>query len=127
MVEAFVKQVIGVDALTTTLLRFSNDIKNLNGFGNELGKAIASSASTLAPKRSGALASSIGSTETKTGVQVYAGSESVPYAGVIEYGWPAKGRAAKPYLMPAVNNNIGMLVKKYEDGISDTIKQYNLD
>jgi hypothetical protein len=127
MAEALKVEVKGVDVLTAVLLKFSNDIKELNGFGDEIGKLVASNASALAPKRTGALAASIGSVSTKDGVQVYAGSEKVPYAGVIEYGWPAKNRSAKPYLMPAVQNNMQAIIKKYEDGISDRIKKYNLN
>ena len=127
MAEALKIDIKGVDVLTAVLLKFSNDVKNLNGFGTEIGKLISNNASALAPKRSGALAASIGSVSTKDGVQIYAGSERVPYAGVIEYGWPAKGRSAKPYLMPAVQNNMQAIIKKYEDGISDRIKKYNLN
>jgi hypothetical protein len=127
MAEAKVVSIEGLDALTVLLVRFANDVKNLNGFGTEIGKTIVANASAIAPKRTGALAASIGSVETKTGIQVYAGSESVPYAGVIEYGWPAKGKQAKPFLVPAVYNNIDTILKKYEDGISDSIKKYNLD
>jgi hypothetical protein len=128
MAEAIkVVDVRGVDTLTAILLKFTNDVKNLNGFGTEVGKLIASNASALAPRKTGALAASIGSIETKEGLQVYAGSETVPYAGVIEYGWPAKGKQAKPFLMPAVQNNLQMIVQKYEDGIKSTIRKYNLD
>lgn len=127
MAEALKVEVKGVDVLTAVLLKFSDDVKKLNGFGPEIGKLIANNASALAPKKTGALAASIGSVSTKDGVQVYAGSEKVPYAGVIEYGWPAKGRSAKPYLMPAVQNNMEAIIKKYEDGISDRIKRYNLN
>ena len=127
MAEALKVDVKGVDVLTAVLLKFSDDIKKLNGFGPEIGKLIANNASALAPNRTGALAASIGSVVTKDGVQVYAGSEKVPYAGVIEYGWPAKGKQAKPYLMPAVKNNLEAIIKKYEDGISDRIKKYNLN
>ena len=127
MAEALIINVKGVDTLTALLLKFSDDVKKLNGFGTEIGNLIANNASALAPKRTGALAASIGSVVKENGVQIYAGSERVPYAGVIEYGWPAKNRQAKPYLMPAVQNNMQAIIKKYEDGISGRIKKYNLD
>jgi hypothetical protein len=117
----------GVDALTVKLLKFSEDVENAQVFGNEIGRVIVADASAMAPKRSGALAASIGSTVTSTGIQVYAGSESVPYAGVIEFGWPRKNISSQPYLTPAVYNNMDSIVRKYEDGISKTIKKYNLD
>ncbi len=117
----------GIESLNSLLLKFTNDVKNLDGFGTKVGKLIVDSASAMAPKRSGALAASIGTVSRKEGVQVYAGSERVPYAGVIEYGWAARGRQPQPYLMPAVQEKIGMVVEKYEEGISGTIRKYNLD
>jgi hypothetical protein len=56
-----------------------------------------------------------------------AGSDAVPYAGVQEYGWPQKNIQAKPYLRPAVFNNMGYIVEKYNESISNAIKKYNLD
>jgi hypothetical protein len=125
--EALKVDVKGVDVVTAILLKFSDDLKTFNGFGSEIGKLITNNASAIVPRKTGALAASIGSTVTEYGLQVYAGSTAVPYAGVIEYGWPAKGKQEKPYLRPAVYNNIEAIIRKYEDGISDRIKKYNLN
>lgn len=127
MAEALKFTVKGVDALTLRLVKFSEDVKDATVFGSDLGETIVKDASAIVPRRTGALAASLGHTKTATGIQVYAGSEAVPYAGVIEYGWPARGRKEQPYLRPAVYNNMDALIKKYEDGISQTIRKYNLD
>jgi hypothetical protein len=92
----------------------------------DLGSKIVNRATALAPIRSGALSASITSEPQKGGVKIYAGSDSVPYAGVIEYGWPQRGRAAKPYLPPAVKEYSGEIARAYEDGIKQAIFKYNL-
>lgn len=127
MAEALKFTVKGTDLLTVKLLKFAEDVKDAKVFSNDLGSAIIKDASAIVPRKTGALAASLGHTQTATGVQVYAGSQAVPYAGVIEYGWPARGRKEQPYLRPAVYNNIDSVVKKYEDGIDKTIRKYNLD
>lgn len=127
MAEAITINVKGIDTATVKLIKFADDVQNLKGFGSSIAKDIVTTASAMAPRVTGALASSIGSTQTDKGVQIYAGNESVPYAGVIEYGWPAKGKPEKPYLRPAVYNNMDAIIKNYEDGIRETIRQYNLD
>ena len=52
--------------------------------------------------RLGALQASIRSSGTKTAGVVRAGGGSVPYAGVQEFGWPARGIPAQPYLTAAL-------------------------
>jgi hypothetical protein len=127
MAEAFQVTVKGLDLLTVKLLKFAEDVENANIFSSDIGSEIVKNASAIVPKRTGALAASLGHTKTAKGVQVYAGNEAVPYAGVIEYGWPAKGKPEQPYLRPAVYDNLSSLIKKYEDGIEKTIIKYNLD
>lgn len=127
MAEALKVTVKGLDLLNVALIKFADDVGDAKVFSSDLGKSIIQDASALVPRRTGALAASLGHTKTAKGVQVYAGNEAVPYAGVIEYGWPAKGKPESPYLRPAVYGNIDSVVKKYEDGINATIRKYNLD
>lgn len=118
--------VTGIDELITKLNRLSNDVANNPSLNREIGQTLAQKASAIAPRLTGALASSIKGEGSATAASVIAGSSSVPYAGVIEYGWPQKGREAKPYLQPAVNNNMNYVIEKYENSINSAIKKYNL-
>jgi hypothetical protein len=81
----------------------------------------------MAPRLTGALASSIQGNPSAQKAQILAGSAAVPYAGVIEYGWPEKNIQPQPYLREAVNSSMAYIVAKYEDNIRDNIKKYNLD
>jgi len=47
-------------------------------------------AASFAPQRTGALADSVRGNRAKSKAVVAAGSARVPYAGAINYGWPAR-------------------------------------
>lgn len=116
----------GLFETQAALRRFVEEASQLENANKDLGSKIANRATAIVPQRTGRLASSIGNQPIEGGVQIYAGNDSVPYAGVIEYGWPQKGRAAKPYLMPAVEEYVGEITKSYENNIQQIIGKYNL-
>lgn len=116
----------GLVEAQTAIRKFAEEASKLENTNKDLGRKIASRATALAPYRTGQLSGSVGYQEIEGGVQVYAGSQSVPYAGVTEYGWPQKGRAARPFLMPATREYTGQIVNVYENGIQQLIGKYNL-
>jgi hypothetical protein len=126
MAEGFKVVVQGIDNIQSLLNKLSKDIESNSGLNKNISSLIANKASAIAPKLSGALASSIVGNGTSERAQIVAGSSSVPYAGVIEYGWPQKGREARPYLMPAVNDNMKQIVQEYGKSIDQAIRRYNL-
>ena len=117
----------GVEEVKSSLNKLAKDIEQNSNVISDLGKTIANSASAIAPKLTGALASSIGSKFENKTLQIYAGNKSVPYAGVIEYGWPQHNIDAQPYLNTALKENMGLIEKKYDEQIAQSIKKYNLD
>lgn len=125
MAEAIV--VKGIDELKRVINKFTNEIENDSGFNQELSSNLAQKASAVAPKQTGALASSIKGQGSNKKAQILAGGSGVPYAGVIEYGWPEKNIQAQPYLTTTVKNNMDYIVEQYEDNIKTSIKKYNLD
>lgn len=118
--------VSGIENVQALLSKVSKDIENNSELNKKVSSIVAKNASAIAPKLSGALASSIVGNGSSERAQVVAGSSAVPYAGVIEYGWPQRGREAKPYLRPAVNNNMKQIVQEYSEGIDKAIRRYNL-
>lgn len=58
-------------------------------------------AAARAPRRSGKLAGSIRPGATQKAGVVRAGRASIPYAGVIHWGWPGHNIAAQPFLTEA--------------------------
>jgi hypothetical protein len=119
--------VTGVKETINALNLFVKDVQANQSLNKEIGSSLAPKASALAPKRTGALARSVGFEASAKKATIYAGSAAVPYAGVIEYGWRQRSREAKPYLRPALNNNMGFIVKQYDEEIQKAIKKYNLD
>jgi hypothetical protein len=119
--------ITGVKEVTDSLKKLGRDLESNIELNKELSANLSQKASAMAPRVTGALASSVQGNPSAEKAQILAGSAAVPYAGVIEYGWPAKNKQAKPYLNPAVNNNMGYIIEKYNDSIQKAIKQYNLD
>lgn len=125
MAEAITIQ--GIKEVTDSLNKMARDLESNTELNKELSTTLSQKASALAPRLTGALASSVVGNPSAEKAQIVAGSAAVPYAGVIEYGWPLRNIQAQPYLNPAVNNNIGYIVEKYNDSIQDAIKKYDLN
>lgn len=119
--------ITGVKQVTDTLNKLGKDLESNLELNKELSTTLSQKASAMAPRLTGALASSVQGNPSAEKAQILAGSAAVPYAGVIEYGWPAKNRQAQPYLNPAVNNNMGYIIEKYNDSIQKAIKKYDLN
>ena len=117
----------GVKEVTDSLNRMARDLESNLELNKELSTTLAQKASALAPRLTGALASSVVGNPSAEKAQILAGSAAVPYAGVIEYGWPQKNREAQPYLNPAVNDNMGYIIEKYNDSIQKAIQKYDLN
>jgi HK97 gp10 family phage protein len=117
----------GVQEVKSSLDKLEKDIESSSDTLKELGSVLASKASAMAPQKSGRLAASVGSVFNNGSLQIYAGNETIPYAGVIEYGYPLRNIKEQPYLRPAVNSNMGMIEQKYNEQIEKSIKKYNLD
>ena len=117
----------GVNEVNSSLKKLASTLENNLSFNKELSSDLAKKASAVAPRLTGALASSVEGNGTQRKVQILAGSAAVPYAGVIEYGWPQHNIEARPYLRPTVQKNMNYIIAKYEDDIKANIKKYNLD
>jgi hypothetical protein len=117
----------GVKQVTDTLTKLGKDLESNIELNKELSATLSQKASAMAPRLTGALASSVQGNPSAEKAQILAGSAAVPYAGVIEYGWPDRNIDAQPYLNPAVYDNLGYIIEKYNDSIQKAIKQYKLN
>ena len=117
----------GVKEVTDSLNKLARDLESNIELNKELSTTLSQKASAMAPKLTGALASSVQGNPSAEKAQILAGSAAVPYAGVQEYGWPERNIRPQPYLNPAVNDNMGYIIEKYNDSIQAGIKQYNLN
>jgi hypothetical protein len=119
--------ITGVKEVTDTLKKLGRDLESNIELNKELSTTLSQKASAMAPKLTGALASSVLGNPSAEKAQILAGSAAVPYAGVQEYGWPEKNIQAQPYLRPAVYDNMGYIIEKYNDSIKENIKKYDLN
>jgi hypothetical protein len=117
----------GIKQVTDSLKKLNKDLESNIELNKELSTTLSQKASAMAPKLTGALASSVVGNPSAEKAQILAGSAAVPYAGVQEYGWPLRNIEAQPYLNPAVRDNMGYIIEKYNDSIQAAIKQYNLN
>lgn len=127
MAEAIEISIEGVKQAEAALDKLSKSLESNLSLNKELSSTLSQKASAMAPRLTGALASSVKGNPSAEKAQILAGSKAVPYAGVQEYGWPQKNIKAQPYMRPAVFNNMGYIIEKYNDSIKENIKKYNLD
>jgi hypothetical protein len=95
-------QLVGADRLGRTAKAVARQLGDLSGPGEAASGDIARRARSKAPRRSGALASSIESGASAS--EAFAGA-GAPYARPIEFGWPARGIRPQPYLEPAADES----------------------
>jgi hypothetical protein len=80
-------------------------------------------ADDLVPRVSGDLAATLRVVDVEGGAQVVAGSALVPYAGVIEYGWPARGIRPQSYLTAALDQRAEAIHDVYADRVGDLVER----
>lgn len=122
---------IGVDAddirrVRRDLKRFEGAIDDLKEIHAKAARVVEKEVGRVVPRRSGRLAASVRSSgQARTGV-VRSGRVSVPYAGVIHYGWKAHNIEAQPFLTDAYRNVRAEVADVYEDGMTGLIRRYDL-
>ena len=82
-------------------------------------------AKRIVPYRTGRLARSIRALATNTAGRVRAGSASVPYAGPIHFGWPARKIAPQPFIYDALDPRREDIKRLYEQRIDELIDKYD--
>jgi phage gpG-like protein len=94
-------EVVGAKELRRTLRKAGDDLSDFAQANAEAGRIVAGEAPNWIRSRSGALAGSIRPGAAKTQAVVRAGGARIPYAGVVEWGWPARHIRPRPYLTTA--------------------------
>lgn len=120
-------EVKGLNEVLRALNKLGAEFEDLKDANKELGDTIARRAAAVAPRLTGALASSIRANRAKKRVSIKAGGARVPYAGVIEYGWEARSIRPQPYLRKAAFERRDYISQTYEDNIRSLIKKYDFD
>lgn len=115
--------VVGQRRFVQTCRKAGVDLENLKSVNREAAEIAKGGVTARTPVKTGRLKRSIRVGATRRAGVIRAGSKAVPYAGPINYGWPA--HHIKPRLF--VNNGIAgtesAWQRVYEQFIKDTIKQ----
>jgi hypothetical protein len=110
-------EVIGAVRLRRTLKGVEGGLEDLTQLHEEIGRIVADYARPRAPRVTGQLASTIRSSGTKSYAVVRAGFARTPYAGVQEFGWPARNIPPNPFLRPAAHITEPTWRSKYDDEV----------
>lgn len=114
----------GLREVVRSLNQYEGAIKDLKEANYAIGSKVAQTASATAPYSSGALARSIRANRAKQKVQIKAGGAAVPYAGVQEFGWPARGIEAQPFLRRAAYDNRAYVKEQYSSNLQAIARKY---
>jgi hypothetical protein len=106
-------QVEGIQRLRRELKRAGVDLADLREPNIAAAQTVATAAKPRTPRRTGRLAASVRAGGTRTAGIVRAGSSTVPYAGVIHWGWPKRHIKAQPWLSDAATATEPTWVQHY--------------
>jgi hypothetical protein len=114
-------RVQGLDTLVRTLRKAGQNISELKDAHRAVGEIVAGAAADRAPRRSGALAGSVRATKRAAGARVLGGRASVPYAGPIHWGWPARGIGAQPFMSEAAQATEPQWTARYREDVQNAL------
>lgn len=117
----------GLRETQAALRELSDDLKNaMKATHLEAAQTVLPLAKTFAPFRTGRLQASLKAAAVRTGGRIRAGSASVPYAGPIHFGWPARSIKPQPFVYEALDPRRDDVIAVYEKRINHLIEQYGL-
>ena len=115
--------VTGAREFRAAMTRMGADLKDMTAIHKRVAEIVADQSRHIVPYLGGALSGSIKSTATRTRGRVQAGSRSVPYAGPIHFGWPARNIKASPFLWDALEDKESEVVDKYEQFVEALVEK----
>jgi len=120
-------RIVGLRETVRKLERLGIETQDLKRAFGKIATTVAGEAERDAPHRTGALANSVRPGTAKNKAIVRAGYASrVPYAGAINYGWPAHGIRPTYFLTDAANRHTREHIAAIEADLSRLIRQLQL-
>lgn len=119
--------VTGLRETVRALERFGVDVEDLRQAFGEISNEIVEEGRANIDDDSGALGATVRAARTKNKAVVRAGTGGVPYAGVINYGWPAHGIEAQGYLTGPANADTAGKARRIEANLQALIVRYRLN
>lgn len=94
-------RVEGLTKVTRALRQIGLEVDDLKDAFGKIASKGAELASRFAPKRTGALAGDVRGNRAQSKAVITAGRARLPYAGPINYGWPARNIKASRFMQQA--------------------------
>lgn len=116
-------QVRGLRELQKSLKAVGEDLGDLKALNGKAAQIVADAAGPGTPRKSGRLASSVRVGATARAGIVRAGKASVPYAGVIHWGWARRGIKAQPWLADAAASSESRWTDAYLHGVEELLEK----
>jgi hypothetical protein len=123
-VAGYTVTIKGVNEVIRSLKQYQGAVDDLKDANAAIGNKVAVTAKATAPYLSGRLAGTVRANRAMKKVQMKAGGAAVPYAGVIEYGWPARNIEAQPYLRRAAWDNREYAKQQYSVNLQAIARKY---
>ena len=116
--------VVGQKRFVQTMRKAGADMQELKEVNRRAADIAKPEAVARAPRgKTGRLAGSIRAGATQKAGIIRAGRKTVPYAGPINYGWPARHIKQRTFVNDAVASTEGQWTKEYERFIKKTMEQ----
>lgn len=122
--EGTVIRVQGLSRLSRLLAKSGADAQDMKDLMHAIGMAVVQVANP--PVKTGRLKSTLRAGKGKTKAVVRVGGARAPYAGVMEYGWRARGIQGTGWLNAARDSRRAASQQMIRDGIADLLKKNNL-
>ncbi len=116
----------GLKQLTAGMEAAGADVEELKDVMGAVAAEAAHTMQPFIPHRSGKLRASARGNRAKGKAYVTVGKASVPYARVIQYGWPARGITAAHYVEKTDNVMDTKVPQMLEDGWSAILERHGL-
>lgn len=119
-------KVEGLTRVTRALKDLGLEVDDLKNAFSKISSLAAEKAAGHAPKKSGRLAASVRGNRAQSKAVVTAGRAAVPYAGPINYGWPARGISASGFMQKTDEEMRPRAVQLLEDEINAAARRKGL-
>lgn len=116
--------VVGQKRFVQTMRKAGADMQELKEVNRRAADIAKPEAAARAPRgKTGRLAGSIRAGATQKAGIIRAGRKTVPYAGPINYGWPARNIRPRTFVNDAVASTESQWAKEYETFVKKTMNQ----
>lgn len=119
-------KVEGLARVTRALKAMGLEVDDLKNAFSTISSEAARIAAGHAPKKSGRLATSVRGNRAQSKAVVTAGRAAVPYAGPINYGWPARGISPAGFMQKTDDEMRPRAVQLLEDEINAAARRKGL-